>query len=141
VPYRGAPQAVTDLMGGQVEVMFATTVSSMENIRDGKLRALAVTTASRLESLPEIPTIAEFVPGYEASAWYGVGVPRNTSNAIVDRLNKEINTGLADRKIKERFAQLGGAVLVLSPAEFGKLIAEETEKWGKVVKFSGARPS
>jgi tripartite-type tricarboxylate transporter receptor subunit TctC len=140
VPYRGAPQAVTDLMGGQVQVMFATTVSSMEYIRDGKLRALAVTTATRLESLPEVPTIAEFIPGYEASAWYGVGAPKNTPAQIIERLNKEINAGLADPKMKVRLADLGGTPLALSPSDFAKLIAEETEKWAKVVRFAGARP-
>ena len=140
VPYRGGAPALTDLLGGQVQVMFGTMPASIEHIRAGKLRALAVTTATRSEALPDIPTVGEFVPGYEASAWYGVGAPKNTPAEIVDKLNKEINAGLADPKIKARLADLGGTVLAGSPADFGKLIADETEKWGKVVKFSGAKP-
>jgi tripartite-type tricarboxylate transporter receptor subunit TctC len=141
VPYRGAPQASTDLLGGQVQAMFATTVASIEYIRDGKLRALAVTSATRLDGLPDIPTVGEFVPGYEAAAWYGVGVPRNTPVEIIDTLNKEINAALVDPRIKARLVDLGSTVLALSPADFGKLIAEETVKWAKVVKFSGAQPN
>ena len=139
VPYRGAAPALTDLLGGQVQVMFATTVSSIEYIRAGRLRALAVTTATRSEALPDIPTVGEFVPGYEASDWYGVGAPKNTPAEIVDKLNKEINAGLADPKMKARLADLGGTALAGSPADFGKLIADETEKWGKVVKFAGIK--
>ena len=140
VPYRGAAPALTDLLGGQVQVMFATMPASIEYIRAGKLRALAVTTATRSEALPDIPTVGEFVPGYEASAWYGVGAPKNTPAEIVDKLNKEINAGLADPKIKARLADLGGTVLAGSPADFGKLIADETEKWAKVIKFAGIKP-
>jgi len=139
VPYRGGGPAVTDLLGGQVQVMFAPTPPSIEHIRSGKLRALAVTTATRLDVLPDIPTVGEFVPGYEASNWYGVGIPKNTPVEIVDKLNKEINAGLADPKIKARLADFGGTPLVVSPADFGKLIAEETEKWGEVVKFTGIK--
>jgi tripartite-type tricarboxylate transporter receptor subunit TctC len=134
VPYRGGGPAITDLIAGQVQVYFATTVASLEYIRAGKLRALAVTTAARSEALPDIPTVAEFVPGYEASTWYGVGAPKATSAEIVEKLNKEINAGLAEPKMKARLADLGGDVLALSPADFGKLIAEETEKWGKVIQ-------
>ena len=140
VPYRGAAPALTDLLGGQVQVMFDTMPASIEYIRAGKLRALAVTTATRSEALPDIPTVGDFVPGYEASSWYGVGAPRNTPAEIVDKLNKEINAGLADPKIKARLADLGGTVFAGSPADFGKLIADETEKWAKVVKFAGIKP-
>ena len=140
VPYRGAAPALTDLLGGQVQVMFDTMTSSIEYIRAGKLRALAVTTATRSEALPDIPTVGDFVPGYEASAWFGLGAPKNTPAEIVDKLNKEINAGLADPKMKARLADLGGTVLAGSPADFGKLIADETEKWGKVIKFAGIKP-
>jgi tripartite-type tricarboxylate transporter receptor subunit TctC len=139
VPYRGSTPALTDLLGGQVQVMFDATPSSLPHIRAGKLRPLAVTTATRLEVLPDIPTVGDFVPGYEASIWFGVGAPKATPAEIVDKLNKEINAGLADPKIKARLGDLGGAVLALSPADFGKLIADETEKWGKVVKFTGIK--
>ena len=131
---------LTDLLGGQVQVMFDPMPSSIEYVRAGKLRALAVTTATRSEALPDVPTVGEFVPGYESSTWYGVGAPKNTPAEIIDKLNKEINAGLADPKIKARLADLGSTGLALSPADFGKLIADETEKWGKVVKFSGAKP-
>ena len=114
--------------------------ASIEHIKAGKLRALAVTTATRLDVLPDIPTVGDFVPGYEASGWIGLGAPKNTPAEIIDKLNKEINAGLADPKIKARLADLGGTVLAGSPAEFGKLIADETEKWGKVVKFAGIKP-
>jgi tripartite-type tricarboxylate transporter receptor subunit TctC len=134
VPYRSGGPALTDLIAGQVQVYFATTVASIEYIRAGRLRALAVTTATRSDALPDIPTVGEFVPGYEASTWYGVGVPKNTPAEIVDKLNKEINTALADPKIKARFVDLGGDVLAHSPADFGKLIADETEKWGTVIR-------
>jgi tripartite-type tricarboxylate transporter receptor subunit TctC len=140
VPYRGLAPALTDLVGGQVQVLFGALTASIEYIRAGKLRALAVTTATRAEVLPDVPAMGEFLPGYEASQWYGIGAPKNTPNEIVDKLNKEINAGLADPKIKARLADLGGRPLVGSPAGFGKLIAEETEKWGKVVKFTGAEP-
>ena len=140
VPYRGAGPALTDLIGGQVQVMFDVMTSSIEHIRAGKLRALAVTSSTRSEALPDVPTMGEFVSGYEASNIRGVGVPRNTPAEIIDWLNKEINAGLADPKMKARFADLGATVLAGSPADFGRLMAEEVEKWAKVVKFSGARP-
>jgi tripartite-type tricarboxylate transporter receptor subunit TctC len=140
VPYRGGAPALTDLLGGQVQVMFATMPSSIEYIRAGKLRALAVTTATRSDALPALPTVGDFVPGYEASAFFGVGAPKKTPTEIVNKLNQEINAALADPKMKARFAGLGGTALTGSPADFGKLIADETEKWAKVVKFSGAKP-
>jgi tripartite-type tricarboxylate transporter receptor subunit TctC len=140
VPYRGGAPALTDLLGGQVQVMFAVMSSSIEYIRDDKLRALAVTTATRSEALPDIPTIGDFVPGYEASTWLGVGAPKNTPAAIVERLNKEINAGLADPKIRARLADLGSSAVAGSPAEFGKLIADETEKWAKVIRLNNIRP-
>ena len=139
VPYRGGGAGLTDLLGGQVQVMFVSTVSSIEHIKTGRLRALAVTTATRSDEMPDIPTVGEFVLGYEASAWFGVGAPNNTPSQIIDKLNEAINAGLADPKIKARLADLGGTPLVGSPAEFGKLIADETEKWGKVVKFTGIK--
>jgi tripartite-type tricarboxylate transporter receptor subunit TctC len=135
VPYRSGGPALTDLLGGQVQVMFAGPPSSMEYIKAGRLRALAVTTATRSDALPDIPTVGDFVPGYEAGFWYGIGVPKNTPAEIVDKLNKEVNAALDDPKMRARLADLGGVALPGSPAEFGKLIAEETEKWGKVVKF------
>jgi tripartite-type tricarboxylate transporter receptor subunit TctC len=134
VPYRGGGPALTDLLGGQVQVTFFTTVASIEYIRAGRLRALAVTAATRSDELPDIPTVAEFVPGYEASVWYGIGAPRNTPVEVIDKLNNEINAALADPKIKARLADLGGTVLPGSPADFGKLIADETEKWGNVIR-------
>jgi tripartite-type tricarboxylate transporter receptor subunit TctC len=140
VPYRGAGPALTDLLGGQVQVMFATMPSSIEYIRTGKLRVLAVTTATRSSALPEVPTVGDFLPGYEASASFGVGVPKNTPAEIIDKLNMEINAALADAKMKARLADLGGTVLPGSPADFGKLMAHETEKWAKVVKFAGIKP-
>jgi tripartite-type tricarboxylate transporter receptor subunit TctC len=140
VPYRGASAAMTDLLAGRVQVMFATVPVSIGYIRAGNLRALAMTTASRWKGLQDLPTIGEFVPGFEASSWYGVGAPRNTPSEIIDKLNKEINTGLADPNLKERLIDLGGTELVGSAVDFGKLIAEETEKWGKVVKFAGIKP-
>jgi tripartite-type tricarboxylate transporter receptor subunit TctC len=139
VPYRGAGPALADLMGGQVQVMFDNLPSSIEHIRAGKLRALAVTSAMRSETLPEIPTVADFVPGYEASTWNGVGAPKNTPKETVEQLNKEINAVLADGENKSRLAGMGSVALSGSPADFGKLLAEETEKWGKVVKFAGAK--
>ena len=140
VPYRGAALALTDLIGGQVQVMFENPLSSIEFMRAGKLRPLAVTTATRSEVLPDLPTIADFVPGYEASGWFGVGVPKGTPDEIVDKLNKEINAILSDPKAKARFAELGASPMPGSPADFGKFVADETDKWAKVVKFSGARP-
>jgi tripartite-type tricarboxylate transporter receptor subunit TctC len=140
VQYRGAPAALTDLLGGQVQVYFASTTVSIEHIRAGKLRALAVTTAKRSEALPDIPTVGDFLPGYESSLWFGIGAPKNTPVEIIDKLNKEINAGLADPKIKALVADMGGMALAASPADFGKFVADETEKWASVVKFSGARP-
>jgi tripartite-type tricarboxylate transporter receptor subunit TctC len=139
VPYRGGGPALTDLFAGQVQVMFVTTVTSIEYIKSGRLRALAVATATRSDALPDIPTVGEFVPGYEASAWFGVGAPKNTLSQIIDKLNEAINAGLADPKIKARLAGLGGTPLVGSAADFGRLLADETEKWGKVVKFTGIK--
>jgi tripartite-type tricarboxylate transporter receptor subunit TctC len=140
VPYRGGGPALTDLIAGQVQVYFATTVASIEYIRAGRLRALAVTTATRSDALPDIPTVGEFVPGYEASYWAGIGAPKATPAEIVEKLNKEINAGLADPKIKARLPDLGGDVLALSPADFGKLIADETEKWRKVIRTANIKP-
>jgi tripartite-type tricarboxylate transporter receptor subunit TctC len=140
VPYRGGSPALTDLLGGQVQVMFPTTTTSIAYIKAGTLRPLAVTTAMRSEALPDIPTVGEFVPGYEASSVYGLGSPKNTPFEIVDKLNSGINAALADPKMKARIADAGGTVLPGAPAQFGKLIAEETEKWAKVVKFAGAKP-
>jgi tripartite-type tricarboxylate transporter receptor subunit TctC len=140
VPYRGGAPALTDLLGGQVQVAFIGSVASIEYIRTDKLRPLAVTTATRSEALPDIPTVGDFVPGYEASSWFGIGAPRGTPAEIVDKLNKEINAALTDPKMKARLADLGGMVFAGSPADFGKLIADETEKWAKVIKFSGAKP-
>jgi tripartite-type tricarboxylate transporter receptor subunit TctC len=140
LPYRGGGPALVDLLGGQVQVMFATMSSSIEYVRAGKLRALAVTTATRSPVLPDIPTVAEFVPGYESSFWTGIGAPRNTPADIVEKLNKAINVALADPKMRARLADLGGTPLAGSPAQFGKLIVDETEKWGKVIKFAGIKP-
>ena len=140
VPYRGGAPALTDLLGGQVQVFFAPISASIEHIRAAKLRALAVTTAARSALLPDIPTVGEFVQDYEASFWHGFGAPKGTPADIVDKLNKEINVGLADPKTKSRLADLGGAVLPGSPADFGKLTAAETEKWGKVVRAANIKP-
>jgi tripartite-type tricarboxylate transporter receptor subunit TctC len=140
VPYRGEAPALTDLLGGQVQVYFGTLPGSIEQIRADKLRALAVTTEKRLEVLPDIPVLTDFVPGYEASAWQGIGVPKTTPADIVDKLNKEINAGLANATMKARLAELGAEPMPMTPAEFGKLIAEDTEKWAKVVKFAGIKP-
>ncbi len=141
VPYRGSTPALTDLLGGQVQIMFDATPSSLPHIRGGKLRALAVTTATRLELLPDVPTVGDFVPGYEAGAWIGFGAPNNTPAAIVDRLNKEINLAISDSAIKSRLVDLGGVLLPSSPADFGRLIATDTEKWAKVIKFGGIKPA
>jgi len=140
VPYRGGAPAVTDLLSGQVQVVFGTITTSSEHIRAGKLRALAVTTATRSDVLPDVPSMAEFVPGYEASNWNGICAPKNTSAEIIDRVNQAINAGLAEPKIKARLAELGGVILPGSPADFGKLIAEETEKWGKVIRAANIKP-
>jgi tripartite-type tricarboxylate transporter receptor subunit TctC len=139
VPYRGSAPAVTDLLGGQVQVMFDNMPSSIEHIKVGKLRPLAVTTATRSEALPEIPTVADTVPGFEASSWFGIGVPKGTPAEIVGLLNKEINAVLAEPDMKRRLTEMGGMLIPGSPGEFGKLVADETEKWAKVVKFSGAK--
>jgi tripartite-type tricarboxylate transporter receptor subunit TctC len=139
VPYRGGPSALTDLLGGQVQMMFGSMAASIKYIRSGKLRALAVTTSKRLGALPDTPTVGEFVPGYEATGFSGLGAPRTTPATIIEKLNKEVNAGLADPKIKARLADLDGTELPGSPADFGNLIATETEKWAKVVKFSGAK--
>jgi tripartite-type tricarboxylate transporter receptor subunit TctC len=140
VPYRGAGPALPDLISGQVQVMFVAITSSIEYIKAGRLRALGVTTTRRSEALPDVPAIADFVPGYEDSNWWGFGAPKATPAAIVDTLNQETNAALADPRIKARLAELGGAVLAGSPADFGKLIAAETEKWAKVIKFAGIKP-
>ncbi len=139
VPYRGGGPALTDLLGGQVQLMFPGTTAAIEYIRAGTLRALAVTTATRSEVLPDVPTVGDFVPGYESSLMDGVGVPKNTPPEIIDRLNKEINAALADPNIKARLAGFGGMVLLGSPADFGKLIADETEKWGKVIRAANIK--
>src|SRR5262245_3693398 len=139
VPYRGGAPALTDMLGGQVQVMFDNLPTSLEHIRAGKLRPLAITSATRSELIPDVPTLADFVPGYESSAWYGVGAPKGTPPEIVDRLNKEVNSILGESKVKARIAEMGATLVAGSPADFGKLVADETEKWGKVVKFSGAK--
>ena len=139
VPYRGVAPALADLIGGQVQVLFDTMPNAIEYIKAGKLRALGVTTTARSAAMPELPTVAEFLPGYESSAWYGVSAPKGTRADIVDKLNKEINAGLSDPRLSARFAELGGIPIRGSAAEFGKLIADETEKWGKVVKFAGIK--
>jgi tripartite-type tricarboxylate transporter receptor subunit TctC len=140
VPYRGAAPAVADLLGGQVQIYFGSLPATIEHIRAGRLRALAVTSATRFETLPDVPTVADFVPGYEASQWFAAGLRKSAAPEIVDKLNNEINAALAEPKMKARLAELGTTVFPGSPADFGKFIAEETDKWGKVVKFSGAKP-
>src|SRR5262252_220198 len=140
VPYRGAPFALTALFAGEAHVYLDSLSTSIEHIRAGKLRALAVTAVTRVEALPDVPTLGEFVPGFEASGFLGVGAPTNTPVEVIEKLNKEINAGLADPKIKTQLTNLGGTALVLSPTDFGKLIAAETEKWAKVIKFAGIRP-
>jgi tripartite-type tricarboxylate transporter receptor subunit TctC len=139
VPYRGGSPAMTDLIGGRVQVSFASMPTSIEYIKAGKLRALAVTTATRSDVLPEIPTVSDFVPGYEASTWWGLGAPKGTPAETIDKLNKEINAGLADPKMRARLALLGGDVMSGSPAEFGKFIADETEKWDKVIRAANIK--
>jgi tripartite-type tricarboxylate transporter receptor subunit TctC len=139
VPYRGQAPAMVDLLGGQVQVMFDPVVSSIPHIRSGKLRPLAVTTSTRAAALPDVPTVADFVPGYEASIWFGVDAPKNTPAAAVDALNKGINAGLADAKIKARLADLGADPMPMTPAEYGKFVAAEVEKWGKVVRAANIK--
>jgi tripartite-type tricarboxylate transporter receptor subunit TctC len=139
VPYRGAGPMLTDLLGGQVQVAFDPTPSSIGYVKAGQLRPLAVTTATRSEALPDLPSVGDVVAGYEASTWYGVGAPKDTPAEVIDRLNKEINAGLADPKLKARLTELGGMMLTGSSANFGTFISDETQKWAKVVKFSGAK--
>jgi tripartite-type tricarboxylate transporter receptor subunit TctC len=139
VPYRGGAPALTDLIAGQVQVMFDNIPTCAEHVKSGKLRGLAVTSTTRSDVLPDLPTVADFLPGYEASAWYGISVPKNTPADIVDRLNKETNAVLADPTAKKRFTELGALLLPGSAADFGKLLADETDKWGKVVRFAGAK--
>jgi tripartite-type tricarboxylate transporter receptor subunit TctC len=139
VPYRGAAPALTDLLGGQVQVMFDNVSSSIEHIREGRLRALAVTTTIRWDRIPDVPTVAESVPGFEASGWQGIVAPKNTSVEIIDRLNREINVGLADAAMKARIADLGSTVFASSPAAFARFIADETEKWGKVIRAANIK--
>jgi tripartite-type tricarboxylate transporter receptor subunit TctC len=140
VPYRGMAPALTDLLGGQIQVIFDNLPTSLEFIQAGKVRPLAVTSATRSEVLPELPTVSEFLPGFEVGSWFGIGAPKNTPAEIVDKLNKEINAGLADPKMKARIADLSSVPLPMTPADFGKFIAAETEKWGKVVKLAGIKP-
>jgi len=140
VPYRGGGPALIDMLSGQVHVIFVPTPASIEYVRAGKLRALAVTGTTRLEILPDLPLAAEFVPGYEASSWYGIGTTRDTPVEIIDRLNKEINAGIADPKLKARLADTGGTVLPGSPADFARIIAEDTEKWGRVIRAANIKP-
>jgi tripartite-type tricarboxylate transporter receptor subunit TctC len=140
VPYRGAAPALTDLIGGQVQVFFDNLPSSVEHIKSGKIRALGVTPAKRVDALPDVPTIGETVAGYEANVWYGICAPKGTQPEIVNKLHQAVNTVLADPRIKTRFAELGGAPMPMMPADFGKLVAVDTEKWAKVVKFAGIKP-
>jgi tripartite-type tricarboxylate transporter receptor subunit TctC len=140
VPYRGGAPALTDLIAGQVHVMFDNIPTSAEHIKSGKLRGLAVTSAVRSAVLPDLPTVADFLPGYEASAWYGLGAPKSTPGEVIDKVNKALNAVLADPKSQARFTELGASTLPGSPADFGRLLADETEKWGKVVKFAGITP-
>jgi tripartite-type tricarboxylate transporter receptor subunit TctC len=140
VPYRASPPAITDLMGGQVQVYFSPIAAAIEYVRAGKLRALAVSSTKRSEALPDIPSIGEFVPGYDSGAFYGIGAPAKTPAAIIDKLNREIEAGLADPTLKKRFADLGSVPFLGTPADFGNLMAAETEKWTKVVKFAGIKP-
>jgi tripartite-type tricarboxylate transporter receptor subunit TctC len=139
VPYRGSPPALTDLLAGQLQLMFSPLPPSVEYVRSGRLRALAVTTAMRSQALPDIPVVADFVPGYEASAWYGIGAPKSTPSSIIDRLNAEINAGLADPELKTRLTELGSVPFAGSPSGFGKHLAAETEKWGKVIQTANIK--
>jgi tripartite-type tricarboxylate transporter receptor subunit TctC len=140
VPYRGAAPAVTDLIGGQIQVAFTELATSLGHVKEGRLRALAVTTATRTSVLPDVPTLSEFIPGFEASQWVGLAAPKETPAAIIEKLNAEINAGLADAKLKTRFAELGGMVMPGSPADFAKLIRDETEKWAKVIRDAHIKP-
>jgi tripartite-type tricarboxylate transporter receptor subunit TctC len=140
VPYRGSAPALTDMISGQVQVMFDNIPTSIEHIRAGKLRPLAVTGTTRSDLLPDIPTVSDFIPGFEASSWFGLGAPRNTPADVIDKLNTTVNAILADPAVKKRFADMGATLITSTPVNFGKYVAEETEKWGKVVKFSGAKP-
>ena len=140
VAYKGSAPSLTDLIGGQVQVSFATMPASIEFIRTGRLRALAVTTATRSPALPDVPTVGEFVPGYEVSSWYGICARRGTPAEVIDKINKEINAGLADPTMKARLADLGGITIAGSPDDFGKLVADETEKWGKVIRAANIKP-
>jgi tripartite-type tricarboxylate transporter receptor subunit TctC len=140
IPYRGTAPAVTDLIAGQIQVMFDNLPGSIEYVRAGNTRALAVTTTARSDELPDVPTVADFVPGYEVSAWFGLGAPRNTAKEIIDKLNEEINAAFADTKMKAQLTDRGGIALAGSPADFGKLIGDETEKWGKVVRVTNMKP-
>ena len=140
VPYRGEALALTDLIAGQVQVVFGSIPASIQYVRAGKLRALAVTTTTRAEALPDLPIVADFVPGYEASTWYGIGAPRNTPTQIIELLNREINAGLGDPALRTRLAELGGVAIGGSPGDLGKLIAEETEKWSKVILAANIKP-
>ena len=140
IPYKGAAPALTDMVGGQVQVMFDNIPTSIEYIKSGRLRALAVTTAARSAVLPDLPTVGDYLPGYEASSWYGLGAPKGTPVEIIDKLNKEVNAILGDAKTKARFAEISATVMIGTPADFGKHLADETEKWGKVVRFAGAKP-
>jgi tripartite-type tricarboxylate transporter receptor subunit TctC len=139
VPYRGAAPALVDMLAGQVQLMIDPLPASIEFVRSGRLRPLAITSAARFPALPELPAATEYMPGYVAESWYGAGVPRNTPAEIIDKLNREINAGLADARIRSRITELGATVLSGTPADFGKMLADETEKWGKVVRASGAR--
>jgi len=139
VPYRGGGPALTDLIGGQVQVMFISAGASIQYVKTGKLRALAICSATRSEAMPEVPTVAASVPGYEVSSWFGIGAPRNTPGDIIDKLNQEINAGLADARIKARLSDADAIPFVVSPTEFGKFIAEETEKWGKVIRAANIK--
>jgi tripartite-type tricarboxylate transporter receptor subunit TctC len=139
VPYRGLGPALADLLGGQVQLVFSTVPAAIEYIKGGRLRPLAVTTATRSEALPDVPTVGDFLPGFESSQWYGIGAPKGTPADIVARLNKEINAGLADPKLKARIADLGGVPMPMTPGDFGKHIATETAKWAKVIKFAGIK--
>jgi tripartite-type tricarboxylate transporter receptor subunit TctC len=140
VPYRGSPPALTDLLAGQLQLMFSSLPPSVEYVRSGRLRALAVTTATRSQALPDVPVVADFLPGYEASAWYGIGAPKDTPSWIVERLNAEINAGLEDAKLKTRLTELGSIPFTGSPSDFGKHLASETEKWAKVVRAANIKP-
>jgi tripartite-type tricarboxylate transporter receptor subunit TctC len=140
VPYRGGARALIDLLSGHVQIMFDNLPTSLEYIRAGKVRPLAVTTAIRSDALPDLPTVSEFVPGYEVSSWFGIGAPRNTSKEIIDKLNTEINVGLADPTLKVQLMDLGSTPLAGSPIDFGKLIVEETDKWGKVIRAANIKP-